>query len=113
MPGHIVAVVGGKGGVGKSVFAANLALAYLMELRQRPLIIDLDMTSLGDQNLILGTRSPKHIVEISRHQASALDLKTLQPMMAATPQGVSFISAPTEPSIAKDLDMDGLGKLYK
>lgn len=113
MPGHIVAVVGGKGGVGKSVFAANLALAYLMELRQRPLLIDLDFGSLGDQNLILGVRPPKSVVDISRHTSSALDLKALQPMMATTPSGMSFIGAPVEASLAKDLDLDGLGKLLK
>ena len=113
MPGHIVAVIGGKGGVGKSVFAANLALAYLMELRQRPLLIDLDMNSLGDQNLIMGVRSPKHIVEVSRHNTAAFDLKTLQPLMTSTPQGLSYISAPVDASVARDLDLDGLGKLYK
>lgn len=113
MPGHIIAVVGGKGGVGKSVFAANLALAYLMELRQRPLLIDLDMNSLGDQNLILGTRSPKSVVEISRHQGGALDLKALQPLMATTATGLSYIGAPTESAQARDLDLEGLGKLYK
>lgn len=113
MPGHIIAVVGGKGGVGKSVFAANLALAYLMELRQRPLLIDLDMNSLGDQNLILGVKSPKNVVEISKYTGGALDLKALQPMMAATPTGLSYISAATEAMQAKDLDLEGLGKLYK
>ena len=46
--GHIIAVVGGKGGVGKSVFAANLAIAYQLNSKQRPLIIDLDFQSLGD-----------------------------------------------------------------
>ena len=54
MAGHIIAVVGGKGGVGKSIFAANFAISYLQEFKQRPLIIDLDLNSLGDQNLILG-----------------------------------------------------------
>ncbi len=34
--GHIIAVVGGKGGVGKSVFAANLAIAYQLNFKQRP-----------------------------------------------------------------------------
>ncbi len=113
MPGHIVAVVGGKGGVGKSVFAANLAVAYLMEVRQRPCLVDLDMVSLGDQNLIIGARSPKTIVEVSRAQAGALDLKVLNPMMATTPQGLSFISAPADANQARELDLEGLGKFYK
>ncbi|MGE4234475.1 MAG: ATPase, T2SS/T4P/T4SS family [Bacteriovoracia bacterium] len=112
MPGHIVAVVGGKGGVGKSVYSANMALAYLMELRQRPLLIDLDMNSLGDQNLILGVKSPKNIVDVSRLQGN-LDLKVLQPCLGTTPSGMSFLSAPTDQTQAKELDIEGLGKLYK
>ena len=69
MPGHIIAVVGGKGGVGKSVFAANFAISYLQESKQRPLIVDLDLTSLGDQNIILGQNPPKNIVDVSKMQS--------------------------------------------
>lgn len=56
---HIIAVTGGKGGVGKSVFSANLAFAFLMEMRAPTLLIDLDSQSCGDQNVILGLREPK------------------------------------------------------
>ena len=113
MPGHIIAVVGGKGGVGKSVFAANLAISYLAEVKQRPLLVDLDMNSLGDQNLIVGAKSPKTIVDVSRHQGTAIDLKVLNTMMATTPQGLSLISAPADAAQARDLDLEGLGKFYK
>ncbi len=111
--GHIIAVIGGKGGVGKSVFAANLALAYLMELRQRPLLVDLDMNSLGDQNLILGVKSNKSIVDVSTYQGSSLDLKALQGMMVSTSSGMSFISAPTDPIQARELDVEGVGRALK
>ena len=56
---HIIGITGGKGGVGKSVFSANLALAFLMEMRQPTLLIDLDSQSCGDQNVILGLREPR------------------------------------------------------
>ncbi len=56
---HIIGITGGKGGVGKSVFSANLALAFLMELRQPVLLIDGDNQSCGDQNFILGIREPR------------------------------------------------------
>lgn len=113
MPGHIVAVVGGKGGVGKSIFSANLAITYLQETKQRPLIVDLDLNSLGDQNLILGLNPPKSIVEISKLQGGAVDLKALSPFMMNAPGGYSFISAPRDAIIARDLDLDGLGKFLK
>jgi septum site-determining protein MinD len=111
--GHIIAVVGGKGGVGKSVFTANLALAYQLNSKQRALIIDLDFQSLGDQNIILGLNTPKTIVDVSRTQVTSWDPKTIAPFMANSPQGVSLIGAPREAALARDIDLDGLGKFLK
>ncbi len=113
MAGHIIAVAGGKGGVGKSVFTANLAIAYLQELKQRPCIVDLDLTSLGDQNIILGQNPQKTIVDISRMQGVTLDPKSLGPMMINSPVGYSFVGAPRDSIAARDLDIEGLGRFLK
>src|SRR6476660_9051166 len=96
MAGHIIAVVGGKGGVGKSVFAANFAIAYLQDFKQRPLIVDLDLGSLGDQNIILGQNPAKSIVDVSKLQGGAMDVKALQPYMVNAPAGYSYIGAPRD-----------------
>jgi pilus assembly protein CpaF len=111
--GHIIAVVGGKGGVGKSVFAANLAIAYQLNSKQRSLIVDLDFQSLGDQNIILGMNPPKNIVDLSKTQVPQWDPKTLAPFMMNAPQGFSFIGSPREAAVARDIDLDGLGKFLK
>jgi len=113
MAGHIVAVVGGKGGVGKSVFAANFAIAYLQNFKQRPVIIDLDFNSLGDQNIILGQNPQKSIVELTKLQVPQLDPKNLGPFMANAPQGYSFIASPKDAVVARDIDIDGLGRVLK
>ncbi len=113
MAGHIIAVVGGKGGVGKSVFAANLAISYLQEFKQRPLIVDLDMASLGDQNIILGQNPPKNIVDVSKMQGGPVDPKTLAPYMVNAPAGYSYIAAPRDAIIARDLDVEGIGRFMK
>ena len=60
----VIAVTGGKGGVGKSVFSANLAFAFQMEMRAPTLLIDLDGQSCGDQNVILGLREPKTMSDL-------------------------------------------------
>ena len=44
---HVIAVTGGKGGVGKSVLSANLALAAQKEYKIPVLLIDLDSKSCG------------------------------------------------------------------
>lgn len=113
MEGHIIAVVGGKGGVGKSVFAANLAIAYLQEFKQRPLILDLDLVSLGDQNLILGQTPAKSIVDVSKMQVGLIDPKSLAPFMVNAQAGYSYIGAPKDAIMARDLDIEGLGKFLK
>ncbi len=111
--GHIIAVVGGKGGVGKSIFAANLAIAYQMCFKQRSLIMDLDFQSLGDQNIILGQNPPKNVVDLTRAQVSNWDPQSMAPFMVNTPQGYSFIGAPKEAVQARDIDVGALGKFLK
>lgn len=113
MAGHIIAVVGGKGGVGKSIFAANLAIAYLQNFKQRPLLVDLDLAALGDQNIILGQNPAKSIVDVSKMPAGPLDPKALAPFMVNAPQGYSYIGAPRDAILARDLDVDGLGRFLK
>lgn len=113
MAGHIIAVVGGKGGVGKSVFTSNLAIAYLQEFKQRPLIIDLDLTSLGDQNIILGQNPPKNIVDVTKMPPGPVDPKTLAPFMVNAPAGFSYIGAPRDAILARDIDLEGLGRVLK
>jgi septum site-determining protein MinD len=113
MPGHLVAVVGGKGGVGKSVFAANLAIAHMQNFKQRPLIVDLDLTSLGDQNLILGQNPQRSIVDVSKLPVGPMDPKTLAPFMVNAPQGYHLIGAPRDSILASDLDGEGLSRFLK
>ena len=113
MAGHVIAVVGGKGGVGKSIFSANLAIAHLQQFKQRPLIVDLDLNSLGDQNIILGHTPAKTVVELSRQPVGPIDPKFLSPFMVNAPQGYSFIGCPKDSMGARDLDLEGLGRLLK
>jgi septum site-determining protein MinD len=64
----IIAVTGGKGGVGKSVFAANLALSFQVELKQPTLLVDLDSQSCGDQSFLLGVREVKTLADLGAFQ---------------------------------------------
>lgn len=66
----IIGVTGGKGGMGKSVFSANLALAFAAEMKQPSLLIDLDSQSCGDQNFILGMREVKTVAELAAFNGS-------------------------------------------
>lgn len=112
MAGHIICVIGGKGGVGKSQFAANLAFAYAAENRQRTLLLDFDQKACGDQNLITGIRSKKTIKDLSEFNGS-MDPKTINMFIGQHKMGVHYIGMPTDPVVAEQINPEGLGKTLK
>jgi septum site-determining protein MinD len=90
---HIIAIAGGKGGVGKSVFSANLAFAFLMEMRAPTLLIDLDSQSCGDQNVILGIREPKTMQDLCSF-TGAISQTTLSSVVSLHPgTNLAYVAA--------------------
>jgi septum site-determining protein MinD len=81
---HIIGITGGKGGVGKSVFSANLALAFLMEMRAPVLLVDLDAQSCGDQNVILGLREVRTMGDLVAYTGS-ISPATLSQVVSSHP----------------------------
>src|SRR3989344_1835991 len=112
MAGHVISVIGGKGGVGKSVFAANFALACMKELNVKPLLVDQDFAACGDLSLILGVKPQKGLVEALQH-TGAYDQAAMVKLAAQHPSGLHFLCAPPTAAIGRTLNPDGLGKLYK
>ena len=91
---HIIPLIGGKGGVGKSVLAANLALATQKEFKIPVLLIDLDSKSCGDQNVILGIRSKLNVEQLGSYK-QALNQSALSSILAYHPSGMAYLSAVT------------------
>ncbi|MBY0516133.1 MAG: Flp pilus assembly complex ATPase component TadA [Bacteriovoracaceae bacterium] len=112
MSGHIITIIGGKGGVGKSQLAANLALAWAGESRQKVLLLDFDQKACGDQNLITGLRSKKSIKDLAEFNG-AIDPKSIMLFTADHKAGISYIGMPTEASAASQINEEGLGKSLK
>lgn len=100
---HLVCVVGGKGGVGKSVFAANLACAFLLEMRAKTLLIDADSRSCGDQNVITGLRPTKTVGEIAQFSAS-ITPQTLGSLVSSHASGLNYIAAVHGPEQSLNAD---------
>ena len=89
---HVIAVTGGKGGVGKSVLSANLALAMQKEFKAPTLLLDLDGKSCGDQNVILGLRSKSNVQQLCQYKG-AFNQQALNNLLAYHPSGMGFLSA--------------------
>ena len=112
MAGHIISVIGGKGGVGKSQVAANLAFAFAAENRQKTLLLDFDQRASGDQNLITGIKSKKTIKELSEFNG-AIDPKSINLFVGVHKAGVHYIGMPNDATTASQVDVEGLGKFLK
>ena len=104
--------MGGKGGVGKSVFAANLAFAYALETRQRILLLDFDQRACGDQNLITGLKPKKNLKDLAEFNGS-IDPRTIQPFLTTHATKVSYIGMPTDSVSAGAINVEALGKTLK
>lgn len=104
---HVIAVVGGKGGVGKSVFAANFAAALMLELRTQVLLIDADAKSCGDQNVILGVRPNKTLAEIVAYQGS-LNPQAIPQITTMHPSGLAYLPAVRGPEETLNVNPEAL-----
>ncbi|MCM2353630.1 MAG: Flp pilus assembly complex ATPase component TadA [Pseudobdellovibrio sp.] len=108
----LIAVVGGKGGVGKSVFAANLTAAITAELRTPVLLIDCDTKSVGDQNIITGLKPIKTLRELATTTQS-LNSTPIQQIVTQHPAGFSYLGAVRGPEEILSVAPDNLAKLIE
>ena len=108
----LIAVVGGKGGVGKSVFAANFAAACMAEFRQPTLLIDCDTKSVGDQNIITGLKPMKTLRELAQ-SAQSLTSLPLNQIVSQHASGFFYLGAVRGPEEILSVPPDNLSKLIE
>ena len=84
-PTHILTVSSGKGGVGKSNFVLNVAIA-LRKRRKKVLIMDADM-ALGNIDILLGQVTSHNLSHVLNGE------KTLDEVLAQGPSGIDFLPA--------------------
>ena len=112
MSGHIISIVGAKGGVGKSLLSANLAFALSLENRYKTMLFDFDRQSCGDQSIITGLRSSKSLKDLSKFNGT-IDPRTIGTFTAQHKAGVQHVSMNSDPVEAQQIDVEALGKTLK
>ena len=108
---HLITVTGGKGGVGKSVLAANLAFAIQKEMRAQVLLVDLDEKSCGDQSVILGLRPVKTVLQLVRFKG-LIGQQNLREIVAYHKMGLAYLGAVTGPEQSLQVDPELFGKHF-
>jgi flagellar biosynthesis protein FlhG len=80
---QVIAITGGKGGVGKSNIACNLGLA-IAEMNKRVMLLDADL-SLANLDVLMGITPRFNLSHLLSGE------KTLQDIMIQGPRGISII----------------------
>jgi septum site-determining protein MinD len=111
MAGHIISIIGGKGGLGKSQVAANLAFAYAIEGKAKTLLMDFDQKAGGDQDFITGMKGKKNIRELADFKG-AIDPNSILQFVNMS-QNVFYIGMPNDPAEANNIEVEALGRTLK
>jgi pilus assembly protein CpaE len=96
--GELLVLYGGKGGVGKSVLATNLACALAKETGAKVALVDLDL-QFGDIGVLLNLPMTQSISDIVESIDSA-DADFISAVMSEGPAGISVLPAATSPELA-------------
>jgi pilus assembly protein CpaE len=96
--GQVFTVMSGKGGVGKSVVATNLAIALASQAKARVVLCDLSL-QFGDVAALLNLPIEKSIVDLAENDA-VTDPDVIRDVLADGPEGIKVLVAPVSPELA-------------
>ena len=107
--GTLIAVLGSKGGVGKTVSATNLSAA-LAKRGHRTVLVDLDL-QFGDDALALGLVPETTLFDLAVSGGS-LDAEKLEDFMLRHSSGLRVLAAPARPDQAVSVTAQMMGSVY-
>jgi DNA-binding NarL/FixJ family response regulator len=96
--GEVVMVFSGKGGVGKTLVATNLAVALASATKSRIALLDFDL-QFGDVGVMLNLDHSRSITDVV-DAGDQLDGEVLNDILATGPAGVRVLLAPISPELA-------------
>jgi flagellar biosynthesis protein FlhG len=99
-PVRVIAVTGGKGGVGKTSISANLGIAFA-ELGRRVMLLDADL-GLANLDVILGLHAERNLSHVMQGECSLEDVLVTGPKGMRVVPGASGIQQMAEMSPAEN-----------
>jgi pilus assembly protein CpaE len=97
-PAEVVMVFSGKGGVGKTLIATNLAVALASETGAKVALLDLDL-QFGDVGVMLNLDHSRSITD-AVDAGESLDQEVMEAILATGPAGIRVLLAPISPELA-------------
>jgi pilus assembly protein CpaE len=105
---QVIAVFGGKGGVGRSVIALNLAIMLRQLTQERVALIDADLQA-GDAHVLLNINTPSSIDDL--REALSLDAEIIHHSMTTHETGLMVLRAPLHPESAERYTEDEMKRI--
>src|SRR5438067_6239341 len=110
--GHVVTVFSTKGGAGKSVIAANLAVVLARRASRPVVLVDADL-QFGDIAVMLKL-APQHTIVDAVGSIDRLDASLLQNLLVRhEPSGVLVLPAPLEPAFADQIGAEEMVRIVE
>lgn len=108
--GHVVAVLGPKGGVGKTTIAVNLGIGLVRADADRKVLIIDGNVYFGDVGVFLNTRGQYSIADMAAmaEVPEEIDLLSAETIMLAHESGAKLLVAPPNPSDASHISVSAL-----
>ena len=107
-PGRVVAVIGPKGGTGKTVVSTNIAVA-LARTGHRPILVDADL-QCGDVASALGLQPKATIGDLAR-TGGTLDAEKVAGYLLEHHSGLRVLAAPLRPDEAATVGTELLSQV--
>ena len=109
---HVISILGGKGGVGKSTFAVNYAIATAIDTKGKTLLVDLDPKAAGDLHMLLGIKPRRTILELGNHEGR-LDAKMMMSFVSPHPSGIHYMPAVLDSEQLDGMTPEGIEKAFR
>ena len=106
---HLIGVLGGKGGVGKSTFAVNYAIATAVDTKTKVCLLDMDPRACGDMAMLLGIRPKRTLMELGSYDGR-VDASALATYVSPHPSGVFYIPSVLDPDQLATFDPNQVQK---